>query len=162
MSELPLVTKWPAIKVGRMKKTSVLLLKRMFFLFCQLWRLAILEPVGVQRHNVPHFKGLIVLYMDSRSSRARQHFYLLPRPFGKGHFTPINSNGLVCSEHHCNLHFQIEFRILSLHTLLAKTKKKWYIKITFLFEVKAWYSEADRYAQNFYVLSCSHQTLNYT
>ena len=30
--------------------------------FRRLWRLAIFEPVGVQRHNVPHFKGLIVLY----------------------------------------------------------------------------------------------------
>ena len=27
--------------------------------FRRLWRLAIFEPVGVQRHNVPHFKGLI-------------------------------------------------------------------------------------------------------
>ena len=27
-------------------------------------RLAILEPVGVQRCNVPHFKGLIMLYLD--------------------------------------------------------------------------------------------------
>ena len=27
--------------------------------YFQLWRLVIFEPVGVQRHNVPHFKGLI-------------------------------------------------------------------------------------------------------
>ena len=47
-----------------------------FFSFFQLWRLAILEPVGVQRHNVPHFEGLIVLYLDSRSSRAWHHFYV--------------------------------------------------------------------------------------
>ena len=46
--------------------------------------------MGVQRHNVHHFKGLIVLNLDSRSSRAWQHFYLPPRPFEKGHFTPIN------------------------------------------------------------------------
>ena len=52
----------------------------------QIWRLAILEPVAVQRHNVPHCKGLIVLYFDSRSSRAWQHFYLPPRSFEKGHF----------------------------------------------------------------------------
>ena len=45
--------------------------------------LTALEPVGVQRHNVPHFKGLIVLYLDSRSSRAWQHFYFLPRPLEK-------------------------------------------------------------------------------
>ena len=49
-----------------------------------------LEPVDVQRHNVHHFKGLIVLYLDLRSSRAWQHFYLPPCPFEKGHFTPIN------------------------------------------------------------------------
>ena len=23
-----------------------------------------IEPVGIQRHNVPHFKGLIMLYLD--------------------------------------------------------------------------------------------------
>ena len=33
-------------------------------MYFQLWRLAIFEPVGVQRHNVPHFKGLIMLYLD--------------------------------------------------------------------------------------------------
>ena len=58
------------------------------FSFFQLWRLAILKPVGVHRHNVPHFKGLIMLYLDSSNSNAWQHFYLLPRPFAKGHFTP--------------------------------------------------------------------------
>ncbi len=26
--------------------------------------MAIFEPVGVQRHNVPNFKGLIMLYLD--------------------------------------------------------------------------------------------------
>ena len=79
VSELPLVQKWPAVKVERSTKTSVLLLKWTFFSFFQLWRLAIFEPLGVQRHNVPHFKGLIVLYLDSRSARAWQHFYLPPR-----------------------------------------------------------------------------------
>ena len=58
-------------------------MKRRVFLIVQLWRTAILKPVGVQRHNVHHFKGLIVLYLDSRSSRAWQHFYLLPRPLEK-------------------------------------------------------------------------------
>ena len=56
--------------------------------YFQLWRLAILEPVGVQIRNVPHFKGLIVLYLDLRSSRAWQYIYPLPRPLEKGHFTP--------------------------------------------------------------------------
>ena len=40
----------------------------------------IFEPVVVQRHNIPHFKGLIKLYLDKDSSRAWQHFYLPPRP----------------------------------------------------------------------------------
>ena len=34
-----------------------------FFVF-QLWRPEFLEPLGVQRHTVPHFKGLIELYLD--------------------------------------------------------------------------------------------------
>ena len=36
--------------------------------------------------NAPHFKGLIVFYLDSRGSRAWQHFNLLPGPIEKGHF----------------------------------------------------------------------------
>ena len=34
------------------------------FSFFQLWRLAILKPVGVKRSNVPHFKGLIMHNLD--------------------------------------------------------------------------------------------------
>ena len=34
------------------------------FLIVQLWQLAILEPIGVQRRNVPDFKGLIKFYLD--------------------------------------------------------------------------------------------------
>ena len=30
-----------------------------FFSFFQLWMLVFLEPLEVQRHNVPDFKGLI-------------------------------------------------------------------------------------------------------
>ena len=56
--------------------------------YFQLWHLAILEPVGVQIRNVPHFKGLIVLYLDLRISRAWQYIYPPPRPLEKGHFTP--------------------------------------------------------------------------
>ena len=46
------------------EKTSVLLVKQTFSLIFQLWRLAILKPFGVQRRNVPHFKGLIMLNLD--------------------------------------------------------------------------------------------------
>ena len=34
------------------------------FLIVRIWKLIILELVEVQTHNVPHFKGLIVLYLD--------------------------------------------------------------------------------------------------
>ena len=53
--------------------------------------------------TVPHFKDLISDKIGVNSSRAWQHFYLPPRPFEKGHFTPINSTCPVCSEHHCIL-----------------------------------------------------------
>ena len=82
------------------KNTS---LKRTFFSFFQLWWLAILEPVGVQRQNVLHFKGLIVLYLNSRSSRLWQYFYLLPRPWEKGHFTPKNGYCAVWLAPYCML-----------------------------------------------------------
>ena len=57
-----------------------------FFIF-QLWRLAILEPVGVQRPNVPHFKGLIKPNWNQKRPRAWHHFYYGSRPLEKGHFT---------------------------------------------------------------------------
>ena len=40
------------------KKTSLLVLKRRFFSNVQLWRPVSLNPVGVQRRTVSHFKGL--------------------------------------------------------------------------------------------------------
>jgi len=52
------------------KKMSVLVVKRMFFSNVQLWRLVFLDPVGVQRHIVPHFNGLINPDWNQKSSRA--------------------------------------------------------------------------------------------
>ena len=49
---------------------------------------AILEPVWVQRNNVPHFKGLIILYWNLDRPQAWQNFYYWPRPLEKGYFTP--------------------------------------------------------------------------
>ena len=43
---------------------SVLVLKGTGFLFVQLSRLVFLEPLGVQRRYVPHFKGLIYAKVD--------------------------------------------------------------------------------------------------
>ena len=33
-----------------------------------------MEPLGVQRHNVPHFKGLIMLYMDFQAEGCGSAF----------------------------------------------------------------------------------------
>ena len=59
ISELPLDPKWQAVKVERSKKKSVYVKKSDFFLFFQVSRPVFLNPVGVQRDAVPHFKGLI-------------------------------------------------------------------------------------------------------
>ena len=61
--------------------------KRTFFSIVQIWWLAILEPVGVQRPNVPHFKGLIKPDWNQKRPRAWHHFYYGSRPLEKGHFT---------------------------------------------------------------------------
>ena len=50
------------------------MLKQTFFSFVQLWRLAILKPVIVQRHNVPHFKGLIMLNLYFEAKRHGSTF----------------------------------------------------------------------------------------
>ncbi len=44
--------------------------------FRQLWRLAIFEPVGVQWHNVAHFKGLIMLYLEFEAQGRGSTFTL--------------------------------------------------------------------------------------
>ena len=68
-----------------LKRTS--LLRRIYVLYFQLWRLVFLEPPGLQRHIVAHFKGLINANRNLKSSRVWHHFYLLPHPFENGHFT---------------------------------------------------------------------------
>ena len=57
-------SKMASHQIWKIEKRSVLLLNQTFFSFFQLWRLAILKPIGVHRHNVPHFKGLILLNLD--------------------------------------------------------------------------------------------------
>ena len=77
---------WISNTKSRFRKIKVKGIRRIYVLFFQLWRLVFLEPPGVLRHIVPHFKGLISADWNLKSSRAWQHFYLLPRPFEKGHF----------------------------------------------------------------------------
>ena len=101
VSELQLVPKWQADKFERLKKTIVLLLKRTFFSNVQLWRLVFLDPVGVQRHTVPHFKGLLKLDWNQKRPRAWQHFYPPPRPLEKGHFIRQNLKKSSFFERHC-------------------------------------------------------------
>ena len=62
--------------ISRRMSPSVLLLKGTFFSFFQLWRLAILKPIGVHRHNVPHFKGLILLNLDFEAQGRGSTFTL--------------------------------------------------------------------------------------
>ena len=50
------------------------LLGRISFTYFQLWRLAIFEPVGVQRHKVPHFKGLISANLNLRAQGCDSTF----------------------------------------------------------------------------------------
>ena len=55
-----------------MKNTSVLVQNRLFF-----DRLTLTEPpLGVQRRNVPHFKGLIMLYLDFEAQERDSSFTL--------------------------------------------------------------------------------------
>merc|ERR1712062_413914 len=50
--------------------------------------LVFLEPVGVQRHTEPHFKGLIKLHLEAPSSRAWRYFFFAPCPLeGKPFYT---------------------------------------------------------------------------
>ena len=53
-SKLPLIRPF---KWGTLRRKS--LLRRIYFLFFQLWRLVFLEPPRVRERNVPHLKGLI-------------------------------------------------------------------------------------------------------
>ena len=101
VSELPLVPKWRAVKVKRSKKTSILLLKQTFFFDHSTLTARQFGTSGSHRRYVPHFKGLIELYLDLRSSRAWHYFYLPPRPKEKGHFTPKTSYCPIWFAPHC-------------------------------------------------------------
>ena len=46
-----------------------------------------MNPEGVQRDTVPHFKGLIKPEWKQIRPRVWQHFYSLPQPFENGYFT---------------------------------------------------------------------------
>ena len=47
-----------------------------------------LEPLGVDRRYVSHFKGLISAKMDLEAQEQWHHFYLVPRPLEISHFAP--------------------------------------------------------------------------
>ena len=53
-----------ACQIWWMEKNLRFSTKTAFFSIVQLWRLVFLEPLGVQRRNVPHFKGLINAKVD--------------------------------------------------------------------------------------------------
>ena len=61
----------------KFEKKSIFLTKTDFFSYFQLWRLVIPEPLGVQTHNVPHFKGLISGNLDFEAQGRDSTFTFL-------------------------------------------------------------------------------------
>ena len=62
--------------------------------------------LGVQGCNLPHFKGLIDADWKSSSPRVWRHYYYLPCPLEKGHFTPKMAKGVTfiflnCTSKNC-------------------------------------------------------------
>ena len=68
------------------KKTSVLVLKRRFFLNVQLWRPVEADPVGVQRRALSHFKGLFKTVKMRYSTYLYSYWIGLKYPFQKSRF----------------------------------------------------------------------------
>ena len=96
-----LVQDLTAVKIERSKKTSVLVLKRMFFSIIQIWRLVFSKPVGVQRHYVPHLNGLIMLYLNfeaqERDSTFTFHRVLLKKAILEGKRAAIRRLMSMCA-----------------------------------------------------------------
>ena len=82
--------KRPAVKVVSWKESS-----------SQLWRLAILEPLGSKLTSVAHLKALIILYWNIDGPEAWQNSYYGPCPLENGRFTPKNGYCAVYSEYSC-------------------------------------------------------------
>ena len=72
--------KGPQSWKNKKTKKSVYVRKWKIFSFFQLWRIVFLESVGGQRHNVPHFKGLVMLYLDFEAQRRHSTFTFLHVP----------------------------------------------------------------------------------
>ncbi len=71
------------------KKVTTSLLTRIYLLLFQLWRLVFLQTTWSSGTQCTSFQRSHLCSFKSKSSRPWQHFYLLPHPFQKGHFTPI-------------------------------------------------------------------------
>ncbi len=80
-------SKIPAVKVERLKKTSVLVLKPRFFLNVQLWRLVEADPVGVQRFTVCNFKDLFKIFKMTYSMSLYSDGIIFKFRFQKSRFT---------------------------------------------------------------------------
>ena len=66
-----------------------------------------------------------MLYLNSSSSRWWQYFYLLPRPWEKGHFTPKNGYCAVWLAPYCK--YLNTWHKLILRNLYRSGYKKWYL-----------------------------------
>ena len=64
------------LRFFRAQSTHFPAIGNIYSLIFKLWRLAILKPVGVHRHNVPHFKGLILLNLDFEAQGRGSTFTL--------------------------------------------------------------------------------------
>ena len=82
--------------IWKIKENVRLTSKTDVFSFFQIWRLAILKPFGVQRRNVPHFKGLIMLNLDFEAQGRGSTFTLchdhLKKAISLGKLQKVGSN----------------------------------------------------------------------
>ena len=62
--EIQLVLDIPAVKVERSKKSLIYLVKRGLFSIVQLWRLLSPEPLVLQKSYIPHWKALIISFLE--------------------------------------------------------------------------------------------------
>ena len=100
------------------------------FSIVQLWRFVFLEPMGVQRHNVPHFKGLIGAKVDLEVQGRDSTF-----TFCHAHFKIGIKNGLFFpSLYWSSTNYLANYFILNVFALLfLLVSKKWGHSNTFVF-----------------------------
>ena len=108
--------KYKPSKLKVKKKPFVLLLIQTFFSNVQLWRLVFLDPVWVQRHTVPLFKGLFKLNLNQKRPRAWHHFICRSRSLKKSHFM---------REKEQSYHIQVSIQAIKIWSNLVQCGPVW-------------------------------------